>query len=35
VPEEVACERIEDIIDSKRYWIYRNLAERRDLNATR
>ena len=34
-PEEVAGDRIEDIIDSKRYWIYRNLAEWRDLNATR
>lgn len=34
-PEEVAGERIEDIIDSKRRWIYRNLAEWRDLNATR
>ena len=34
-PEEVAPERIEDIVESKRYWIYRNLAEWRDLNATR
>ncbi len=34
-PEEVASERIEDIVESKRYWIYRNLAEWRDLNATR
>jgi|ERR1017187_3974596 predicted metal-dependent hydrolase len=34
-PEEVAPERIEDIVKSKRYWIYRNLAEWRDLNATR
>ena len=34
-PEEVAPERIEDIIESKRHWIYRNLAEWRDLNATR
>src|SRR3954452_6994449 len=34
-PEELAHERIENIVDSKRYWIYRNLAEWRDLNATR
>src|ERR1017187_10236668 len=34
-PEEVAPERIEDIVKSKRYWIYRNLAEWRDLNGTR
>jgi predicted metal-dependent hydrolase len=27
--------RVEDIIASKRYWIYKNLAEWRDLNATR
>jgi predicted metal-dependent hydrolase len=35
VPEKLVPERIEDIVDSKRYWIYRNLAEWRDLNATR
>jgi len=34
-PEKVAVERIEDIVEAKRYWIYRNLAEWRDLNATR
>ena len=34
-PEEVATERIEDIVESKRLWIFRNLAEWRDLNATR
>jgi predicted metal-dependent hydrolase len=34
-PEEVGVERIEDIVESKRHWIYRNLAEWRDLNATR
>jgi predicted metal-dependent hydrolase len=34
-PEDVAAERIEDIVESKRYWIYKNLAEWRDLNATR
>ena len=31
----VADERIEDIVEAKRYWIYRKLAEWRDLNATR
>jgi predicted metal-dependent hydrolase len=34
-PEEVGVERIEDIVESKRLWIFRNLAEWRDLNATR
>jgi hypothetical protein len=34
-PEGVAAERIENIVESKRYWIYKNLAEWRDLNATR
>lgn len=33
-PERVSPEKIEDIVDSKRYWIYKNLAEWRDLNAT-
>ena len=35
VPEHVSEERIESIIESKRLWIYKNLAEWRDLNATR
>jgi len=34
-PRSVPDERIEDIVDAKRYWIYKNLAEWRDLNATR
>src|SRR3954465_3313582 len=34
-PETVPHERIEDIVEAKRYWIYKNLAEWRDLNATR
>ncbi|MCX6872659.1 MAG: SprT family zinc-dependent metalloprotease [Verrucomicrobia bacterium] len=34
-PETIPAERIEDIIESKRLWIYKNLAEWRDLNATR
>jgi predicted metal-dependent hydrolase len=34
-PESVSDERIESIVEAKRYWIYRNLAEWRDLNATR
>lgn len=34
-PESVPDERIEDLIEAKRYWIYKNLAEWRDLNATR
>jgi len=34
-PESIADERIEDMVEAKRYWIYKNLAEWRDLNATR
>lgn len=34
-PESIPDERIEDIVETKRYWIYKNLAEWRDLNATR
>ena len=34
-PEDVPDERIEDLIEAKRLWIYKNLAEWRDLNATR
>jgi predicted metal-dependent hydrolase len=34
-PEDATTERIEDIIECKRLWIYKNLAEWRDLNATR
>ncbi|MDQ8195457.1 SprT family zinc-dependent metalloprotease [Coraliomargarita sp. SDUM461004] len=34
-PESVADEQIEKIVDSKLHWIYRNLAEWRDLNSTR
>lgn len=35
VPESIPDERIEDIVEAKRYWIYKTLAEWRDLNATR
>jgi len=34
-PESAPDERIEDMIEAKRLWIYKNLAEWRDLNATR
>lgn len=34
-PESASDERIEDMVEAKRYWIYKNLAEWRDLNATR
>jgi len=34
-PADLPDEHIEDIIQSKRYWIYKTLAEWRDLNATR
>ena len=35
VPQALPIERIEDIVEAKRYWIYKTLAEWRDLNATR
>ena len=34
-PDSLPDERIEDIVESKRYWIYKTLADWRDLNATR
>jgi hypothetical protein len=34
-PDTIPPERIDDIIEAKRIWIYKNLAEWRDLNATR
>ena len=34
-PETVPAEQIADIVDAKQFWIYRSLAEWRDLNATR
>jgi predicted metal-dependent hydrolase len=34
-PQTIPDERIEDMVEAKRYWIYKNLAEWRDLNATR
>lgn len=34
-PQHVPDEAIERIVEGKRYWIYKNLAEWRDLNATR
>ncbi len=34
-PEAIPNQRIEDIVEAKRYWIYKTLAEWRDLNATR
>lgn len=35
VPERLSDEQIEDLLESKRTWIYRGLAEWRDLNASR
>lgn len=34
-PVSIPDERIEDLVEAKRYWIYKNLAEWRELNATR
>ena len=33
VPEKLTTRQIEDVLESKRKWIYRNLAEWQDLNA--
>jgi len=35
VPKELTTKQVEDLLESKRKWIYTNLAEWRDLNATR
>jgi predicted metal-dependent hydrolase len=34
-PRSVGPKRIKDIIERKRFWIYKNIAEWRNLNATR
>jgi len=34
-PKTIPHERIEDIVEAKRYWIYKTLAEWRDLNTTK
>lgn len=34
-PEQTTDQRIEDLVEAKRAWIYRTLAEWRDLNATK
>lgn len=33
VPEKLTTRQIEGVLESKRKWIYRNLAEWQDLNA--
>lgn len=35
VPESLSKSQIEELLENKRKWIYRNLAEWHDLNATR
>ena len=35
VPDRLTENQVEELIESKRRWIYRNQAEWRDLNATR
>lgn len=35
VPTTIPHQRIENLIENKRYWIYKTLAEWRDLNATK
>jgi predicted metal-dependent hydrolase len=35
VPKHLSVEQVDAVVESKRLWIYRNLAEWRDLNATR
>lgn len=34
-PKSLPDERVEDLVEAKRYWIFKNLAEWRGLNATR
>lgn len=34
-PEHLSDEEADAVVESRRFWIYRNLAEWRDLNATR
>jgi len=34
-PESLPLEKIEELVAAKQYWIFKNLAEWRDLNATR
>jgi len=34
-PATLPDERVEDIVEAKRYWIYKTMAEWRNLNATR
>lgn len=33
-PASLSHEQVDELVNSKRFWIYRNLAEWRDLNAT-
>jgi hypothetical protein len=35
IPAHLSEEQADAVVESKRFWIYRNLAEWRDLNATR
>lgn len=35
VPQSIPPQRIEDLVEAKRFWIYKTLAEWRDLNATK
>lgn len=34
-PEAITHQRIEDLVEAKQYWIYKTLAEWRDVNARR
>ncbi|BFU92356.1 MAG: metal-dependent hydrolase [Nitrospira sp.] len=35
VPQSTPHQRVEDLVEAKRYWIYKTLAEWRDVNATK
>ncbi len=35
VSQSITHQRIEDLVEKKRHWIYKTLAEWRDLNATK
>ncbi len=35
VPQSISHQRIENLVEAKRYWFYKSLAEWRDLNTTK
>ena len=35
VPQSISHQRIEDLVEAKRFWIYKTLAKWRDVNVTK